>query len=147
MPLSRRTFIRGLLGVCSALLPQALMAVWPKPAFMATDIKQALQSLYGDSTLQTSDEISLKLNKRVESGDSVAISVSTTLSEVESITLLVNKNTPPLVASFNFNHDSLPYLSTRLKLNQSCDVIAVIKTPQGLFSHQQKIKVLSGSCV
>ena len=147
MPLSRRTFIKGLLGFYTALLPQSLMAIWPKQAFIATEVDQALQTLYGDSTLQPSDEIDLKLNKRVENGDNIAVSVSTTLKSVESITLLVKENSPPLVASFNFDNESIPYLSTRLKLSQSSEVMAVIRTPQGLFSHQQKIKVLSGSCV
>ncbi len=145
----RRKLIKSLIAISSTLvlLPQTIWAAWPKQAFQAEQLDNALFELYGEQLPELSKQIKIKLNKRVESGDSVAVNIATSLDEVESISLFVSKNTPPLTANFNFSNQAIPYIATRIKLSQNCEVIAVVKTKTGLFRQQKSIKVLSGSCI
>lgn len=149
MPFSRRKLIKAVVTLSPylMLLPHSLLAAWPKQAFDARKIEPALSALYGDNQQIASDQIEMKLDKRIESGDSASVTVSTTLSDVESISLLVRENTPPLAASFYFDPLAIPYVSTRLKLAQSGEVIAVVKTAHGLYFQQQSITVIEGSCI
>ncbi len=149
MPLSRRKLIKAVVTLSPylALFPHSLFAAWPKQAFDARTVEPALLVLYGDNQQLPSDEIEMKLDKRIESGDSASVTISTTLSDVESISLLVRENSPPLAASFYFNPQGIPYVATRLKLAQNSEVIAVVKTAHGLYFQQQSITVIEGSCI
>ncbi len=149
MPFSRRKLIKAVatLSPCLTLLPHSLFAAWPKQAFDALTIEPLLMTLYGDSQKMLSDKIEMKLDKRIENGANASITVSTTLSDVESISLLVRENTPPLAASFYFDPAGLPYVSTRLKLAQSGEVVAVVQTAHGIYFQQQSITVIEGSCI
>ncbi len=144
----RRTLIKQLISLSTLclLLPKVVLA-WPKQAFLAHQLTDALNHLFGQSHLQESNQITIKVDKLVESGDEVAIRVETDHQQVESITLFVEKNIPPMAITVNFPSDSLPFLHTRLKFSQSSDVIAVIKNPDGLFSHREYVRVLVGSCI
>lgn len=148
MSVSRRQLMKYIAAVTSALaiLPTSLMAAWPKLAFTATTQQQVITELFGEQAIEQSEEIHIKLDKRVESGHNVPIEVSTTLSEVESITLLLSHNPHPLAANIRFSEGSVPFIATRLKLSQDSEVTAIVKTVNGLYQHQQRIRVLVSGC-
>ncbi len=148
MSLSRRQLIKRMVALLPlAVLPHNLFAAWPKQAFAARTIDEAVMALYGDETPQPSDKVNIKLDKRVESGDSIPVTIHTTLSDVQSISLFVAENRPPLAATFYFDPLGLPYIATRLKLSRSSAVTAVIKTNHGLYSQQKEIKIIEGGCI
>ncbi|MCF6217961.1 MAG: thiosulfate oxidation carrier protein SoxY [Gammaproteobacteria bacterium] len=148
MSFSRRQFIKRIAALLPlAVLPHNLFAAWPKQAFAARTIGEALVALYGDEIRQPSDKINMKLDKRVESGESIPVIISTTLSDVQSISLFVAENRPPLAATFYFDPLGMPYVATRLKLSRGSAVTAVIKTSHGLYSQQKEIKIIEGGCI
>ena len=148
MKIGRRILLKG--GAALALLvalPKALLAAaWPKDAFLSTEGEQALKELLGtDETIPTS-QIMLKLPEIAENGTVVPVTVSTTLKNVESISLVVDKNPRPLVASFELVSRSHPEIASRIKMAETSRVTAVVKTDSGIYSASKDVKVTLGGC-
>jgi sulfur-oxidizing protein SoxY len=75
----------------------------------------------------------------------VPIAVSTELPNVESIAILVEKNPNPLIAHVSFS-GAEGYFSARMKMGQTSDVYAVVRSGGKLYSAKQTIKVTVGGC-
>ena len=146
--LKRRMLIGAgaLLGVLVAVPKAVLAAAWPKDAFGASDAQSAMAKLLGGATVQPSDQIELEAPEIAENGAVVPISVKTTLPQVESIGIVVEKNPRPLAASFEFPSGTIPDVSARIKMGETSDVIAVVKTANGTFSTKRMVKVTIGGC-
>ncbi len=74
------------------------------------------------------------------------VSVSTTLDNVKSISLLVEKNPVPLAIRFELSPVLEASVSTRLKMAETADVIALVETNNGVYRTQQRVKVTIGGC-
>jgi sulfur-oxidizing protein SoxY len=129
----------------SALLKSlyTLAAEWPKTAFESRKNDDVLQSLFGTAQVTPSPAIKITAPYYAENGATVRFAVSTTLTDVSTMAVLVEKNDRPLIASLNLN-GALPFLSLRLKLAQTSDVYAIVKSGGKLFSARQTIKVTVG---
>ena len=93
-----------------------------------------------------SSAISMKAPEIAENGAVVPVTISTTLPNVESISIVVEKNPRPLAASFEIPPGTLPEVSSRIKMGQTSQVMAVIKTDSGVFSASKEVKVTIGGC-
>ena len=151
----RRMFLRGTLAASAVglaagaglLAPgRALAAAWPKAAFEADSMDQALSETVGSTDLTESGEIKIKAPEIAENGAVVPVSVESALSDVESITIVVKDNPAPLSASFQLSGGTHPYVATRLKMGQTSDVYAVVKSGGQLYSAKQEVKVTIGGC-
>ena len=82
-----------------------------------------------------------------ENGAVVPVGASTTLAGAKRIALLVEKNPAMLAAIFDITEAVEPNISTRVKMGQSSNVIAVVITADNrvLFA-QKEIKVTLGGC-
>ena len=130
-----------------AALPKALFAaVWPKKAFLSTEGGQALAALLGTDETIRSEEIMLKLPEIAENGAVVPVTIGTTLENVESISIVVDKNPRPLVANFEMMPGVLPWISSRIKMAETSRVVAVVKTDTGIYSTSKNVKVTLGGC-
>lgn len=150
----RRTFLKGTmaggsvaLAVGAGLLtPNVVLAAWPKPAFEAKSVSDAMSALVGNPNAANSGEISVKSPDIAENGTVVPVTVDTNMAGVESISILAAANALPLAASFNFSDTAKPYVSTRIKMGKTSKVIAVVKTKDGLFQASKNVKVTIGGC-
>lgn len=138
-------FASSLLGL-TALLPKSVMAAWPKLAFKATAASSAIELLEPELPVEKSKKIEIKAPKLAENGSIVWVEVSTTLENVESISLLVEKNPTPLAAKFILAPGTEAYIYTRIKMRESSPVIALIKADGKLYSASKDIKVTLGGC-
>ena len=93
-----------------------------------------------------SDKIDIKLPKTAEKNVSIPITVSSSLADIETVTILVEKNTVPLVASFKLSVDLESVVSARLALQESSNVIVLIKTNTGDYQAKEFVKVIAGGC-
>jgi sulfur-oxidizing protein SoxY len=151
--MKRRTFLKGSLATgavglavgAGLLTPQMVLAAWPKAAFEATSVDDALSGLYGSTTLTGSDQIKIKAPDIAENGAVVPVSVTTDLV-AESISIIAEKNASPLAASFILGADTEGYVSTRIKMGKTASVIAVVKTGDKLYSTGKEVKVTIGGC-
>ncbi len=150
----RRTFLRNTLatavlaaaGSAGLFSPnRALAADWPKEAFTAKKLDEAIAALFGSSTTSPSASIKLKAPAQAENSAQVQIQVMAELPNVEAIAILVEKNPSPLVAHASFS-GAEGYLSARMKMAQTSDVVAVVKSGGKLYTARQNIKVTVGGC-
>lgn len=129
------------------VMPRALLAAaWPEKAFAQTAAARAMIDLLGTDEATPSDQIMLKLPQIAENGAVVPVTVTTTLGNVESISIIVENNPRPLAATFDLPSGTLPELSSRIKMGETSDVMAVVKTDAGIFSASQEVKVTIGGC-
>jgi len=148
--MQRRRFLQGVMsgGVAATLatlFPQAVLADWPEAAFSSKTVEDAVKALVG-STDSTKGKVNIKAPEIAENGAVVPIKVSTDLADIESINIIAEGNSSPLIANFNFTGGSAGYVSTRIKLGKTQQVTAIVKAGGKLYSASQNVKVTVGGC-
>lgn len=118
---------------------------WPAKAFSQIDQSAALSAVTS-ATPKVSSQVLVHGPNIVENGAVVPITVETDLPDVKRITLLVPVNPLPLAAIFDIPHGTEPYISARLKMNGTSDVVAVVETAHGVYQGKTSIKVTRGGC-
>ena len=152
--MKRRIFLKGSLATsvigmavsAGLITPRMVLAAWPKAAFDAKTVDEAISGLFGSSTLTGSDKIKIKAPDIAENGAVVPISVETDIDGVESISLLAEKNATPLTSSFVLGKGAEPFVATRIKMGKTGSVIAVVKAGGKLYSTGKEVKVTIGGC-
>ena len=123
----------------------ALAAEWPKTAFEATKLEEAIAALFGKAPLTASPAVKLKAPTQAENSAQVQIQVSADLPDIEAIAVFIEKNPRPLVAHASFT-GAEGYFSARMKMAQTSDVHAVVKAGGKLYTAKQNVKVTVGGC-
>jgi sulfur-oxidizing protein SoxY len=152
--ISRRVFLQGTMGATALgvavgaglLTPKAVLAAWPKAAFEAKQLPDALKALAGTDATTESAEIKIKAPDIAENGAVVPITISTTLAGATSIALIASENPVPLVANFELGEGTEGFASTRIKMGKSGDVVAVVNAGGTLYSAKKGVKVTIGGC-
>ncbi|UCE89517.1 MAG: thiosulfate oxidation carrier protein SoxY [Pseudomonadota bacterium] len=152
--MQRRTFLKGTLAggtvavaVGAGLLsPQAVLAAWPKAAFESKSVQDALTNLMGSAKTDASGDIKIKAPDIAENGAVVPVSVTTSIAGVESIAILAEKNGSPLAANFQLGKGTKGFISTRIKMGKTSDVIAVVKAGGKAHAARKNVKVTIGGC-
>jgi len=152
--MKRRIFMKGSLAAgtlgiavgAGLLTPRAVLATWPEAAFKANKIDQALNHLHGGSVLIESADVKIEAPDIAENGADVLVTVTTGLADIESISIIAANNPTPLVASFNLGTGAQGFVSTRIKMCKSGDVIAVVKAGGRLHSARKEIKFAIEDC-
>ncbi|GMQ96576.1 MAG: thiosulfate oxidation carrier protein SoxY [Gammaproteobacteria bacterium] len=151
--MKRRTFMKGAMtagtvGIALSaglLTPSAVLAAWPKSAFDAKSVKDALGDL-GMSKGTKSSNIKIKAPDIAENGAVVPVTVTAKMSGVESIALLVVKNPSPLTSSYVMGPNTLGKISTRIKMGKTSAVMAVVKAGGKTYTTSKDVKVTIGGC-
>jgi sulfur-oxidizing protein SoxY len=148
MQYTKRALLKGgfALMALAALPVRLLAAAWPEKTFSAPEMSAALKGLFGTDVLTASDQITLKVPEIAENGAVVPVSIKTSLQNVESISIVVEKNPRPMVATFEIPAGTLADISSRIKMAETSDVTAVIKTSDGIYSTARQVKVTIGGC-
>jgi len=154
MNTTRRTFLKSsaaasVVGVAVSaglLTPRAVFAAWPKAAFEATELDAALTSAFGSTNLTESSDIKLKAPDIAENGAVVPITVTSNIAGTETISIVVPNNSNPLTASFTLSSNSEGFVSTRIKMGKTSDVVVVVKANGKLYTAKKEVKVTIGGC-
>jgi sulfur-oxidizing protein SoxY len=120
-------------------------AQWPKDAFAQKTEADAIKVLYGKSA-EESDKVRLDAPEIAENGAVVPISVSSTLADVTSISILVAENPFPLAASYKFPAGTSPMVGSRLKMAKTSKVVALVEAGGKIYSATKEVKVTVGGC-
>jgi sulfur-oxidizing protein SoxY len=151
---NRRAFIKKsvALGAYSLIAASGLLsspeakAQWLPDTASANSLQQTLQRLFKDQEIIASDKIDIQLPKIAVNGAAVPITVTSTLKDVESIAILVEKNPTPLTVKFELSPDLDPFVSTRLKISESSVVMVIVESSEGFYSAGEKVIVTLGGC-
>ena len=154
MNMKRRVFLKGTLASgavavaagAGLLTSGQVLAAWPSNAFGNRSFNEALQNLHGSTQLSDSNAIEIEAPDIAENGMVVPITVKTSLSNVESISIMVAEAGSPLTSSYQMTPAVAGFVSTRIKMGQSSDVVAIVKAGGKLHSTRKEVKVTVGGC-
>jgi sulfur-oxidizing protein SoxY len=147
----RRTFLKlsGAIaaGAAASFLKvgNSLAATWNKSGFESKVTVEALKSLSA-SAATPSREIAISAPDIAENGAQVPVTVTSKIANTESISIVVDKNPFPLSSTFDFANGSEGYVSTKLKMGQTSNVIAIVKADGKFFTASKEVKVTIGGC-
>ena len=154
-PATRRLILKGAASValiCLGNLPFSLAPAfaaandkYPEDAFKQKGDADAIKALYG-KTAEPSDKVKMDAPEIAENGAVVPISVSSTLPDVTSISILVAENPNALAASYRIPAGTLPSVASRLKMAKTTNVIAIVEAGGKLYSTTKEVKVTVGGC-
>lgn len=154
--LPRRVILKGAasvalvgLGTIAFGLAPAFAAAndkYPEAAFKQKSEADSIKSLYGGKTAEPSDKVKLDAPEIAENGAVVPITVSSSLADVTSISILVAENPNPLAASYRIPTGTIPSVANRLKMAKTSKVTAIVEAGGKLYSATKEVKVTVGGC-
>ena len=154
MKITRRNFISRLLSgstiilasIVGLLKPLIAFANWNLDAFSAETEVNALAEFFPGLEVTPSDAITIGVHDLVENGAVVPVKIKTDLPNVESITILVEKNPNPLIANFNMSPECAGFVATRIKVGEPSTITVIVKSDGKLFSTKKFVEVIEGGC-
>jgi len=152
--MKRRSFLKSsvatsVLGVAAGaglLTPQMVLAAWPKAAFEAKTLDGGMEAALGSSNTIESGEIKIKAPDIAENGAVVPITISTSLPGVDTIAVFIKENPVPIAATYELGSTTQGFISCRVKMGKTSDLIAVVKSGGKLYSAKKMVKVTIGGC-
>jgi len=144
----KNTFATSVLSVAvgtGLLKPSDVLAAWPENAFTAKSLDDAFNALNAGGA-SDSGKIKIKAPDIAENGAVVPITISTDISGVEKISVLVAKNPQPLAASFDLTSKVDGFVSTRIKMGKTSDVVALVQAGGKSYKAKKTVKVTIGGC-
>lgn len=123
-------------------------AGWNKDAFAAKNLNDVVKAFGGSAQIAKTNDVSWGSTPEIaENGAVVPINITSRIPNTQSIAVLVEKNPNALAAKFDFPAGTEASVSTRVKMGQSSDVHALIKTADGkYFVATREVKVTLGGC-
>jgi sulfur-oxidizing protein SoxY len=154
MNLLRRKFVKTAAFVgatvsavgTGVLVPQRALGAYTEAAFDAKDVGGALTASMGSDQHTASGDIKLKAPDIAENGAVVPVTVSSSMSNIEAIAIIASANATPLTSSYTLSSACEPFVSTRIKMGKTAEVIAVVKADGKLYSSSKEVKVTIGGC-
>jgi sulfur-oxidizing protein SoxY len=150
---SRRDFVAagGLLaaliaaGSKAADLVPASAPAWNQAAFEAKTVADALRAL-GIAVARDSGDLELTAPEIAEDGAVVPVIAKCRAAGTREIHILVDKNPFSLAASFFFPDGTDAFVSTRIKMAETSNVLALAVTSGQAYLARKQIKVTIGGC-
>ncbi|MGH6739175.1 MAG: thiosulfate oxidation carrier protein SoxY [Bradyrhizobium sp.] len=150
--LTRRLILQGAgsvalagLGVGTVPALAAANDKYPEDAFKQKTDAEAIKALYGKNA-EASDKIKLDAPEIAENGAVVPIAVTTTLTDVTSISFFASENPNALAATYVIPAGTLPAVANRLKMAKTCNITAIVESGGKLYSATKEVKVTVGGC-
>lgn len=142
------TFTLSLLSVMSSLLvltPKKVMAAWPTSAFAKKTLGDAIDEISYGATIK-SNQIEIHTPNHIENGSLVPISISTDIKDINNISIFVEKNKQPLCASFDFTSPCDGYISTRIKMRKTSNIIVTVQAKGKSYQTKKYVKITKNDC-
>lgn len=143
--MDRRTFLTAGLGLGTMFAAGSVQAIWPKGAFESKETEAVIDML-AKREPAPSEAIVITAPDIAENGAVVPISVSTTLEDVTRISIVVEQNPLPLTSTYDLGPHSVPYVSTRVKMLKTSNVLALVESGGKSYSSVREVKVTIGGC-
>jgi sulfur-oxidizing protein SoxY len=139
----------ALVAASGLLLPQRLLAHWPKDAFTAETVEDALLALVGQAEIASDKALNFKVGSPPSyavNGASVPVAIESELKNIERVAILVEKNPFPLTMSFDLSPAVLLPFKSMIKIREDSDVIAIIRAEGKLYKTSRFVEVDIGGC-
>ncbi|MBI5005950.1 MAG: thiosulfate oxidation carrier protein SoxY [Nitrosomonadales bacterium] len=133
-------------GLFGLLHSRAALAEWNKTAFSSKSMDEALTALNAASPENSADAIKLTVPEIAENGSVVPVTVVCNLPKVEQISIFVDKNPNVLAATFTIPQGTEGLVTTRVKMGQTANVVALVKADGKFYRTAREVKVTAGGC-
>ena len=149
--LTRRSFIKRLSLYYFCLFPFRTNNVNAhqnvKNFFEYTDADKLFSDLsFSDLDLGNDNNINLKTPDIAENGSIVPIQIESFLDGEQTFYVFSSKNENPLTSIYHFHENMVPFVSTRLKLQESSKLHVFIKFNSNIVHAANDIEVTIGGC-
>ena len=129
-----------------ALKPSDALAItWDQSAFSAKSMVDALKAL-NMSNATDSKDIVIRAPDIAENGAVVPIDITSNIPNTESISLFIEKNNQPYVATFDVTKGAVPYVHVRVKMAQTSPVRVIVTAGGKHYQAMKEVKVTIGGC-
>ncbi|RLA08873.1 MAG: thiosulfate oxidation carrier protein SoxY [Gammaproteobacteria bacterium] len=143
---SLATSIAAVMATAGITIPtNSMAAAWIEAEFNAKAVDKVFAEL-GATDVAQSDKITIKAPDIAENGAVVPITISTSLENVESISILADQNESPLTSTFNFGKGAVGFVATRIKMGKTANLVAVVKAGGKFYQAKKEVKVTIGGC-
>jgi sulfur-oxidizing protein SoxY len=139
----KMTAIIGLMAA-NGLITSAQANEWEKQAFEGKSLDDVIKALGGGGT-EKSTAINFTAPDIAENGAVVPLVIATTL-KASQMAIIVEKNPTALSGIFYFPEGAEPFVSTRVKMAQTSNVLALVKAEQKWYFTSKEVKVTLGGC-
>jgi sulfur-oxidizing protein SoxY len=139
----------ALVAASGLMLPKQVLAHWPRDAYNAKTVEDALLALLGEADMVDDDAVYFSVGSPptyAVNGATVPVEINTTLENIEHIALLVEKNPSPLAMSFEPHGDVMLPFKTMLKVAEDSDMLAVIRAEGKLYVTRRFVEIDIGGC-
>jgi sulfur-oxidizing protein SoxY len=151
--MKRRTFLKGSLAAgtvgvavsAGLLTPSSVLAAWPKDAMEAKGMDDALKAT-GMAGASDSKDIKIKAPDIAENGAVVPVTVDSNIAGATTMAIFAKENGSPLTSSYDLGKGTEAYISTRIKMGKTSDIIAVVKAGDKSYMSSKNVKVTIGGC-
>lgn len=151
---NRRYFIKQLLTLikCSVFAKVALFfptrsqANWSILAFRSKTLDSAIFNLFEQNAITDSDRIQLILPVEAQDGAVVPITITSAIEQIDTITILVEKNPVPLLTNVVLTPNIEAFFKTRIRMAESDYVTVIVKANNKLFRARKFVEVAIGGC-
>ena len=127
-------------------VPGAAAQTWNKDAFDTHSLDETVKALGATAPVPSKDVTFVSTPDIAENGAVVPIGIVSNVPKTEAIAILVEKNPNMLAAVFDIPAGTDPSLSTRIKMGQSSNVLALVRADGKYFVASKEIKVTLGGC-
>jgi sulfur-oxidizing protein SoxY len=154
LKLTKRDFIKlsgafgflaqaGFFGISATTYAKA--GRWQQSWFSTRDLSDTFKTMGIDEpTINTS--IIVNTPDTAENGAFVGVSVKSSLESTNAIAILVDKNPSVLAGYFEFGDIVNPELATKIKMAETSNVIALVKSNDKYFFNKKNVNVTLGGC-
>jgi len=133
------------LAAAGIITPGVALADWNKAAFDAKSMADTLKALGAGSPADSKD-VQVTGPDIAENGAVVPVGVSTSLPNVSMVAILIEKNPNALAATFHLPAGTEANVQTRVKMGQTSNVYALVKSGDKFYMASKEIKVTLGGC-
>ncbi len=135
----------SILAAAGLINPGMALAEWNKAAFDAKSMADTLKAM-GVSSPADSKDVQVTGPDIAENGAVVPVGVTSTLPNVTMMAILIEKNPNALAATFTLPEGTEANVQTRVKMGQTSNVYALVKSDGKFFMATKEIKVTLGGC-
>lgn len=155
MTTQRRVFLKGTLAASAVgltgtgfLTSGQALAARPDSAFQTEQVEQAMRMIAGTDA-PDGGNITLDTPEVAQNASAVPVTIESVITDTREIALLVSQGTVrPLNSTYVLGSRALPYISTRIKMGETADLIAVAKTDTQAHSVRAQVIIPEGDgCV
>lgn len=120
-------------------------AEWKQAVYDAKTLDDAFKAMGGDQYAANA-QVMINAPDIAENGAVVPVSINSSVPNTQLIAILVDKNPNSMSAQFTIPPGTEPAITTRIKMNGTSNVVALVKADGKWFMSSKEIKVTLGGC-